>query len=102
MKEDKAVAENSNPHIGSDFDDFLKEEGLYEEVNAGATKKLLALQLSQALTENRMTKTELASRMRTSRAAVNRLLDPENLALNLQTMSKAAGALGKRMEIRLV
>ena len=96
------MAENSNPHIGSDFDDFLKEEGLYEEVNAGATKKLLALQLSQALTENRMTKTELASRMRTSRAAVNRLLDPENLALNLQTMSKAAGALGKRMEIRLV
>jgi DNA-binding Xre family transcriptional regulator len=96
------VAENSNPYIGTDFDDFLKEEGLYEEVNAGATKKLLALQLSHALAENRMTKTELASRMRTSRAAVNRLLDPENLALNLQTMSKAAGALGKRMEIRLV
>jgi hypothetical protein len=96
------MAKNTNPHIGSGFDDFLKEEGLYEEVNAGATKKLLASQLSQALTENRMTKTELAARMRTSRAVVNRLLDPENLALNLQTMSKAAGALGKKMEIRLV
>jgi hypothetical protein len=96
------MAKNTNPHIGSGFDDFLKEEGLYEEVNAGATKKLLALQLSQALTESRMTKTELAARMRTSRAVVNRLLDPENLALNLQTMSKAAGALGKKMEIRLV
>jgi DNA-binding Xre family transcriptional regulator len=96
------MAKKFNPHIGSDFDDFLKEEGLYEEVNAGATKKFLALQLSQALAEKRMTKTELASRMRTSRAVVNQLLDPENLALNLQTMSKAAGALGKRMEIRLV
>jgi hypothetical protein len=102
VNEDKAMAKNTNPHIGSGFDDFLKEEGLYEEVNAGATKKLLASQLSQALTENRMTKTELAARMRTSRAVVNRLLDPENLALNLQTMSKAAGALGKKMEIRLV
>ncbi|MDR2160576.1 MAG: helix-turn-helix domain-containing protein [Desulfovibrio sp.] len=96
------MGKNTNPHIGSDFDDFLKEEGVYEEVNAGATKKLLALQLSQALAENRMTKTELAARMRTSRAAVNRLLDPENLALNLRTMSQAACALGKRMEIRLV
>jgi DNA-binding Xre family transcriptional regulator len=92
----------SNPHIGSDFDDFLKQEGLYEEVNAGAAKKFLAMQLSHALAESRLTKTELAARMRTSRAVVNRLLDPENMAVNLQTMSKAAGALGKRVEIRLV
>jgi hypothetical protein len=96
------MARKSNTHIGSDFDDFLKEEGLYAEVNAGAAKKLLALQLSQALVENSITKTELASRMRTSRAVINRLLDPANLALNLQTVSKAATALGKKVEIRLV
>ena len=96
------MAQKSNPHIGSDFDDFLQEEGLYAEVNAGAAKKLLALQLSQALQESSITKTELASRMRTSRAVINRLLDPANLALNLQTVSKAAAALGKKVEIRIV
>ena len=96
------MAQKSNPHVGSSFDDFLQEEGLYAEVNAGAAKKLLALQLSLALEENNITKTELASRMRTSRAAINRLLDPGNLALNLQTVSKAATALGKKIEIRLV
>ena len=96
------MARESNPHIGSDFDDFLRKEGLYAEVNAGAAKKLLALQLSQALEESNLTKTELAARMRTSRAVINRLLDPDNLALNLQTVSKAAAALGKKIEIRLV
>ena len=96
------MAQEINPHIGSHFDDFLLEEGLYAEVNAGAAKKLLALQLSQALQENSITKTELASRMRTSRAVINRLLDPANLALNLQIVSKAAAALGKKVEIRLV
>ena len=96
------MARESNRHIGSDFDDFLKEQGLYAEVNAGAAKKLLALQLSKALAEKSITKTELASRMRTSRAVINRLLDPANLALNLQTVSKAAAALGKKIEIRLV
>jgi hypothetical protein len=96
------MTQKSNPHIGSHFDDFLKAEGLYAEVNAGSAKKLLALQLSQALEENSITKTELASRMRTSRAVINRLLDPDNLALNLQTASKAATALGKKIEIRLV
>jgi hypothetical protein len=96
------MAQKNNPGIGSNFDDFLREEGLYAEVNAGAAKKLLALQLSQALEENSVTKTELASRMQTSRAVINRLLDPENLALNLQTVSKAATALGKKIEIRLV
>ena len=96
------MAQESNPYLGSHFDDFLREEGLYAEVNAGAAKKLLALQLSQALQENSITKTELASRMRTSRSVINRLLDPADLALNLQTVSKAAAALGKKIEIRLV
>jgi len=96
------MAQESNPHIGSEFDDFLIKEGLYTEVDAGAAKKLLALQFSQALQESSITRTELASRMQTSRAVINRLLDPDNLALNLQTVSRAAIALGKKIEIRLV
>ena len=96
------MLQDRNPHIGSNFDDFLKEERLYTAVNAGAAKKLLALQLAQALEDKSITKTELAAKMHTSRAVINRLLDPENLALNLQTVSKAAAALGKRVEIRLV
>jgi predicted glycosyltransferase len=92
----------ANPHRGSGFEDFLKEEGWYDEVNTRAVKKLLALQLAQALAETGLTKTELAARMRTSRAAVARLMDPDNHALNLATMSKAAQALGKRLDIQLV
>ncbi len=95
------MKKNANPHRGSDFDEFLLEEGLYEEINARAVKKLLAWQLSQALDETGLTKTELAARMRTSRAAVNRLLDPDNFSLNLSTMDKAARALGKRLDIHL-
>ena len=96
------MLQKSNPYIGSDFDGFLHEEGLYADVDAGSAKKLLALQFSQALQENSVTRTELALRMQTSRAVINRLLDPDNLALNLQTVSKAAAALGKKIEIRLV
>ena len=93
---------SANPHRGSDFETFLKDEGWHEEVSARAVKKLLALQLNQALTETGLTKTELAAKMKTSRAAVARLMDPENHALNLTTMSKAAQALGKRLDIQLV
>lgn len=91
-----------NPHRGSSFDSFLQDEGMYDEVNAKAVKKVLAWQLAQALEKKNVTKTELASRMQTSRAAVNRLLDPENSSLNLQTMEKAARALGKKLAIQLV
>ncbi len=90
-----------NPHLGSDFDDYLKEEGIYEEAHAKAAKRVLAWQLSEALATQKVTKTELASRMSTSRAAVNRLLDPDNPSLNLQTMEKAARVLGKKLTIHL-
>ena len=93
---------STNQHRGSDFEEFLKDEGWYDEVSAGAVKKLLAFQLAQALEETGLTKTELAARMKTSWAAVARLMDPENHALNLTTMSKAAQALGKRLDIQLV
>jgi predicted XRE-type DNA-binding protein len=93
---------SANPHRGSDFEDFLKNEDWHDEVNTRAVKKQLAIQLARALEETGLTKTELAARMRTSRAAAARLMDPENHALNLATMSKAAQVLGKRLDIQLV
>lgn len=90
-----------NKHIGSSFDDFLAEEGTLEESTALAVKKVLAWQLSKAMEENNISKTELALKMSTSRACVNRLLDPGNSSISLQTMTKAAHALGKSIEIQL-
>lgn len=90
-----------NKHIGSSFDDFLEEEGLLEEVEALAVKRVLAWQLSQAMEALNMTKTELAGKMATSRASVNRLLDPGNASVSLQTMTKAAHALGKSLAIQI-
>lgn len=90
-----------NKHIGSSFDDFLEEEGLLEEAEAVAVKRVLAWQLSQAMEARNMTKTELAEKMATSRASVNRLLDPGNASVSLQTMTKAAHALGKSLAIQI-
>ena len=90
-----------NKHIGSSFDDFLEEEGLLEEVEAVAVKRVLAWQLSQVMEARNMTKTELAEKMATSRASVNRLLDPGNASVSLQTMIKAAHALGKSLAIQI-
>lgn len=91
-----------NMYIGSSFDDFLKEEGILEQTSAVAVKRVLAWQLAQAMEEHHMTKTTLAEKMSTSRASVNRLLDPGNFSVSLQTMTKAAHALGKSIEIQLV
>ena len=90
-----------NKHIGSSFDDFLEEEGILEESNAIAVKRVLAWQLTQAMQEHRISKTELAAKMATSRACVNRLLDPVNPSVSLQTMTRAAHALGKTIEVQL-
>lgn len=89
-------------HEGSSFDDFLIDAGINAEVSARAVKRVLAWQLEQLMTEEHITKTELAERMNTSRAAVNRLLDPNNTSINLHTMEKAAQTLGKKLEIQLV
>jgi len=95
-------SKKTNPHRGSDFDDFLREEGIYEEVNAMAAKEILALQVEKALKAKNLSKTKLAARMKTSRAAVDRLLNPKNPSINLKTMGRAASALGKRITIELV
>jgi predicted XRE-type DNA-binding protein len=89
-------------HIGSSFDQFLAEEGLLEEVEAIAVKRALAYQINEMMKEQNLSKAEMARRMNTSRAALERLLDPENRSVTLYTMDKAARSLGKRLQLRLV
>ena len=88
--------------IGSNFDDFLKEEGLYEQTTAAALKKVLALQIEEGMKTQQLTKTAMAKRMHTSRAALNRLLDDSDTSLTLTTLASAASALGKSVKIELV
>ena len=88
--------------IGSNFDDFLKEEGLYEQTTAAALKKVLALQIEEGMKTQQLTKTAMAKRMHTSRAALNRLLDDSDTSLTLTTLASAAAALGKSVKIELV
>ena len=87
--------------IGSNFDDFLTEEGLLEEAEAVAVKRVLAFQIKEMMEAQNLSKAEMARRMRTSRAALERLLDPENRSVTLNTMDKAARSLGKRLQLVL-
>ena len=88
--------------IGSNFDDFLKEEGIYEQSTAAAMKRVLALQIEEGMREQQLTKTAMAKRMHTSRAALNRLLDDRDTSLTLTTLASAAAALGRGVRIELV
>lgn len=92
----------ANMHRGSDFGDFLVEEGLMPEVEVLALKRVVALQIQEALAEEKLTKTELAHRMRTSRAALDRILDPDNPSLTVASLGKAAAALGRKVDLKLV
>ncbi len=89
-------------HIGSSLDDWLREEGLYEATTTTAIKRVLARQLVAAMKTEAVTKTEMARRMNTSRAALDRLLDPENESVTLNTLSKAATAVGRKLRFELV
>lgn len=90
------------PHIGSDFDDFLEEQGLAEEVSAAALKRVIAWQIAEAMKSQNVTKKALAARMHTSRTAVDRALDQNDPGMTLATLASAARALGQRVEVRLV
>lgn len=90
-----------NKYIGSGFDEFLAEEGLLEQTEAVAIKRVLAYQVEQLMNEQNLSKTEMSRRMKTSRAALDRLLDPANQSVTLQTLDRAARALGKRLQISL-
>ncbi len=88
-------------NIGSDFDDFLAEEGMLEEVTAVAVKRVIAWQIEQEMSAQNMTKTAMAKKMRTSRASLNRLLDENDTSLTLTTLAGAAAALGCRIRLEL-
>jgi antitoxin HicB len=89
-------------NIGSTFDSWLREEGLYEEVSANAIKRVVARQVEDAMQQKGLTKAEMARRMHTSRAALDRLLDPENDAITLGTLRKAAAVIGREIRLELV
>lgn len=89
-----------NKHKGSNFDDFLKEEGIYDECHAEAVKRVLSYQVEKELKKQKLTKSAFAKKMNTSRAAVDRLLDPKK-SCSLKSLVTAAGALGKHLEIRI-
>jgi hypothetical protein len=91
-----------NPRIGSSFDDFLAEQGDLAETEAVATKRVIAWQIAEQMKAEKLSKTALAHRMHTSRPAVDRLLDPTNESVTLQTLRKAAEVLGKRVRLELV
>ncbi len=90
-----------NPHIGSSLESFLEEAGILEQARMTATKRVLAWRISELMKKQRVSKVTMAKRMRTSRAALDRLLDAENTSVTLQTMGRAAAVLGKELTIGL-
>lgn len=91
-----------NKHLGSSLDDFLSEEGILDAAEAHAIKRVIAWQIEEAMKERNLSKSAMAKAMNTSRPQLDRLLDPDNEALTLSTLSSAAHALGKHVEFRLV
>jgi DNA-binding Xre family transcriptional regulator len=87
--------------IGSNFDEFLRDEQLLDDVEATAIKRMIAFQIAQEMKRRKLTKMEMASRMKTSRAALERLLDPTNPSVTLSTLERAASALGKKLRVEL-
>ena len=90
-----------NPHIGSSFESFLDEEGLLEACTAVAIKRVLARQIKRAMQERGLTKSAMAKAMRTSRPQLDRLLDPANPSVTLDTLQRAAAAVGRKLRLEL-
>jgi predicted XRE-type DNA-binding protein len=93
---------NKNKHRGTDFRDFLAEEGILEEVEGRALKRAVAMQLARLIEQQSLSKSDMALRMKTSRAAVDRMLDGSNPSMTLATLEKAARALGRRIKLELI
>lgn len=87
--------------VGSSFDDFLRDDGAYEETQAVAIKRVLAWQLEQEMQKQNLTKTEMARRMETSRSQLDRLLDPDNADVKLDTLARAARAVNRKLRLEL-
>jgi DNA-binding Xre family transcriptional regulator len=96
------AAKIRNKHRGSSLRNFLKEDGILEEVEAAALKRALALKVADLMEKRDFNKTSMAAEMRTSRAAINRILDPENTSVTLITLNKVARSLGRKLKIELV
>ena len=90
-----------NPDFGSTFESFLEEEGIAEEVNAAAIKRVLAWQIEEAMKAQGISKNQMAKRMRTSRAYLDRFLDPNNDKVQLDTLQRAAAAVGRKLRLEL-
>ena len=90
-----------NKYSGSNFDDFLAEEGLLEEVSARAQKRFLALQVEDIMKVMNLSKTKIAENMSTDADQLNHLLDPDNTAVTLESLNRLARAMGKRLRIEL-
>jgi antitoxin HicB len=92
-----------NKHIGSNFDEFLNQEGILEKTTAAATKRVIAFQIQELMKKNHLTKKAMTERMRiTSRMQLDRLLDPDNVSVTLLTLEKTARALGKNLKVQFV
>lgn len=92
----------TNAHIGSSFSEFLKDEGMLDEATANAVKRVLSWQIARAMEEQGITKSDMARRMKTSRAQLDRLLDPRNDKVQLDTIQRAASAIGRALRVELV
>jgi hypothetical protein len=93
---------SEKPHHGSRVDGWLKEEGIFEEVTAKAIKEVIAWQLREVMKAQSISKTEMARRMKTSRFQLDRVLDPENTGVSLDTLNRAAAAIGRKIRLELV
>ena len=91
----------TNKHIGSDFDEFLRDQGLLDDAESVAAKRVIAFQIAREMERANISQAELARRMHTSRSSVERLLDPANPSVTLATLERAASAVGKRLTVRL-
>ena len=96
------MTKKTNPHRGSSLDDLLRKEGMFEEAQAAAIKTTIAWQLAREMDAKHISKTEMAARMNTSRAQLNRLLDPKGVNVTLETLRRAAAILGRELRVELV
>jgi antitoxin HicB len=91
----------SNPHAGSSLDDFLEEEGIEERATAAAVKRVIAWQLQEAMRERNLTKKEMANLMATSRTQLDRVLNPDDGNVTIETLQRAARVVGRSIRLEL-
>jgi antitoxin HicB len=96
------MTKKKNPHIGSTFESWLEERGIREEVTAAAVKAVIARQIAEEMKKQRITKARMAGLMQTSRAQIDRLLDPDNDSATLETLMRAARVVGRELRLELV